>query len=188
VNTRKPTALVLYASSHGHTLKIAQRIAERLREAGLHARLSEAGDPETTGPEGADLVVAGGSVHGAHHQPALHDWMRRHGATLDLDHLGVFSVSLTAADAAEESRELVDGYVEELLDDLPGRPAEVLAVAGALQYREYNVPTKVLMRLIAARQDLPTDWHVDTDYTDWEQVDAFAARLAGLVAAAAPAA
>jgi menaquinone-dependent protoporphyrinogen oxidase len=187
VTTRKPTALVLYASAHGHTLKVAQRIAGRLREAGLHAHLCEAGDPETPGPEGTDLVVAGGSVHGAHHQAALRDWLRRYATTLDLDRLGLFSVSLTAADAAEESRRRVDGYVEELLEDLPGRPVEVLAVAGALQYREYDVPTKVLMRLIAARQDRPTDWHVDTDYTEWEQVDAFADRLAGRIAISAPA-
>lgn len=177
----RPAALVVYASTHGHTLKIAERIATRLRDGGLRVRLLEAGELENPEPGGADLVVVGGSVHAGHHQAAVLDWLHRHGAALEPRRTGVFSVSLTAADDGDESARTTAGYVDELIGQLRARPAEAQVFAGALQYREYDVATKVLMRLIAGRRDLPKDWHVDTVFTDWDAVDAFADRLAALV-------
>lgn len=180
-----PTALVVYASTHGHTLKIAERIASRLRDGGMRVRLLEAGELENAEPDGADLVVVGGSVHAGHHQPALLDWLHRHGSTLTPERTGVFSVSLTAADEDGESLRTVAGYVDQLTGELRARPAEAVAFAGALQYREYDIATRVLMRLIAGRRDLPKDWHVDTVFTVWDQVDAFADRLVARVPVAA---
>lgn len=177
----RPTAVVLYASTHGHTLKIAERIASRLHRAGFRVRIADAADVETPDPDDVDLVVVGGSVHGGHHQPALRDWLHRHRSALDPDRTAVFSVSLTAADGSPESLATVRGHLDELTAGMRARPAEAEAFAGALQYREYDVATKVLMRLIAGRRDLPTDWHEDTVYTDWDRVDAFADRVGALV-------
>lgn len=49
-----------------------------------------------------------------------------------------------------------------------------MSFAGALQYREYNFPTRTLMRLLMRRGGHPTDTSRDYEYTDWVAVDRFA--------------
>jgi menaquinone-dependent protoporphyrinogen IX oxidase len=45
--------------------------------------------------------------------------------------------------------------------------------------------TRLIVRLIAHQKDLPTDVHVDVDFTDWDAVDAFAHEVAAMLAPAA---
>jgi len=93
-----------------------------------------------------------------------------------------FSVSLTAADDTDEARATTRALIDELLDATGWRPGTAIALAGALQFKEYNLPTRVLMRLIARRIEHHTGTHVDvhedTDYTDWAAVDGFAEAFA----------
>ena len=58
--------------------------------------------------------------------------------------------------------------------------------AGALQYREYDFATRLVMRLLMSRGHHPTDAPRDYDYTDWEAVDRFAQHFAEVVADAVP--
>jgi menaquinone-dependent protoporphyrinogen oxidase len=57
-------------------------------------------------------------------------------------------------------------------------------VAGALQYREYDVFTRVLMRLMMRRGGHTTDVSQDHEYTDWDSVDRFSREIAALVKSA----
>lgn len=175
------SVLILFASTHGHTGKLATRVASRIREKGTSVRLVDVADAEALDPSGYAVVVVGGSIHMDAHQPALRTWLRRFGGTLDPARTAAFSVSLTAADDDEEARSKTAGYVAALAEDAGLTPALSVAFAGALQYREYPLPTRVLMRLIARKKGLPTDASVDVDYTDWDAVDAFADAVAALV-------
>jgi menaquinone-dependent protoporphyrinogen oxidase len=174
------TALVIYASTHGHTGRIAERIAADLRDAGVHATVTDIRDVGDVDPAAHDLVVLGGSIHAGTHQPALVDWISHHRRVLKRDRTAVFSVSLAAADDTDEAHDTAQGYLDDLLD--AGGIAPVLATcfAGALQYREYGFPTRLLIRLIARHHGMPTDPHMDVDLTDWDAVDAFAVRAAEL--------
>jgi menaquinone-dependent protoporphyrinogen oxidase len=89
-----------------------------------------------------------------------------------------FSVSLTAADDSDEARATVRELIDDVLDATGWTPREAVAFAGALQFKEYNLPTRVLMRLIAHKHDPRVDVHQDTDYTDWAAVDRFAEAFA----------
>ena len=71
-----PDVLLVYASTHGHTARIAAPIAEALGGAGHSVDLrsvDEAGDVRAGEYEG---VIVGGSVHAGHHQRALLDWVK----------------------------------------------------------------------------------------------------------------
>jgi menaquinone-dependent protoporphyrinogen IX oxidase len=50
--------------------------------------------------------------------------------------------------------------------------------AGAIQSREYDFATRLLMRLLMHRQHRPSDVSEDIDYTDWSAVDRIAAEWA----------
>lgn len=172
--------LVLYASTHGHTGRIAMRIGDVLRSAGNDVRVVDVKKTAGLDPASFDLVVVGASVHAGHHQPEMVDWLRRHSPTLSALPVALFSVSLTAADDSDEARAATRDYLDELMEDANLFPARAVSFAGALQYREYNLPTRVLLRLIAQRKGLATDASVDADYTDWDAVEQFASELPAL--------
>ena len=53
-------------------------------------------------------------------------------------------------------------------------------MAGALQYREYDFFTRLVMRMIARHHGQSTDTKQDIDYTDWQAVAGFAADAAAI--------
>lgn len=175
------SALVVYASTHGHTAKIARRMVERLREDGLHVRLHDVATVGEADLEAYDLVVAGGSVHAGHHQRELIDWAARHPTTLNGKPSAFFSVCLAVADGSEASRAAASDYLDDFEERTGWTPTRRTTFAGALQYREYDFMTRLAMRLMMAYGHHPTDIGHDYVYTDWAAVEAFADACAGLV-------
>ena len=170
-----PHVLVAYASKHGQTRLVAERIAAVLSDLGLDADLRdlEARDADPWPPDYAGVVVAA-SIHAGHHQKSVRHWAQAHATTLGLEPSAFVSVSLTAADDSDEARARVRELIDAFTDETGWYPNETLACAGALRYREYDVATRVLMRLIARRHGQPTDVHEDVEFTDWDAVERFA--------------
>ena len=172
--------LVLYASTHGQTKKIALRISEVLRGQGVEAVTETADGHADLDASEFDAVVVGASIHTGHHQREVLDWARAHAPTLNSMPSAFFSVSLSAAEDSEESRKANRKYVDDFSDETGWSPTETISFAGALQYLKYDFMTRLLMRMIAKHQHQPTDTARDYEYTDWEQVENFARRCAAL--------
>lgn len=177
----RPRCLLAFTSTHGNTRWISERMTTGLRGRFLDVVAVDLTREQPT-PDGFDLVVAGGSVHMDHHAPELLRWIRTHEAALADRPVALFSVSLEAAGDATDHRQKVADYLQELRDLVPGA-ATVAPLAGALQYREYALPTRWMMRRIARRHGLSTDTHEDHRFTDVADVDAFVTSAAELVAA-----
>ena len=172
--------LVVYATTHGHTGRIAERIADVISADGHKAELAEVGaDPDVFD---RDAVIVGGSIHAGHHQRELVDWARRHRATLARTPSALFTVCLTAADDTDESRAATRRYLVEFVEATDWTPAPAVTFAGALQYREYDFMTRLMMRLLMRKGHHPTDTSRDYDYTDWDAVERFAHECAELPA------
>lgn len=180
--------LIAYASTHGQTRLIAERVGAVLRDGGLESELCDLGakhaDPH---PQEFAGVVVAASIHAGHHQASVERWAKAHATTLATLPTAFASVSLTAADDSDEAHATTRALIAELCERTGWTPAQTLAVAGALKYREYDVATRILMRLIARRHHQPTDVHTDVDFTDWPAVERFATAFAALVAPPAPA-
>lgn len=174
--------LVIYASTHGHTAKIAGRVAEALREEGVEVDLRGVGDADGADPGHADGVVVAASVHQGRHQDELIDWVRHHHRALEARPTLFVSVSLTAAEDSDEARAATRECIDVFLDDTGWTPERCEPVAGALQYREYDFFTRTLIRLMMKRGGHPTDTSRDYDYTDWDGVDRLAREFAKRVA------
>jgi menaquinone-dependent protoporphyrinogen oxidase len=177
------SVLVLYASTHGHTAKVAAGIAEGLRAEGVEeVDVRDVADAGTIDPASYDAVIAGGSLHAGHHQEELVDWVKSRRTALGGRPSAFFSISLTATDDTDEAREATQHCIDDFLAETEWRPEQSVAIAGALQYREYNVSTRTLMRLMMRRGGHPTDTSQDYVYTDWEAVEHFGREFATLVA------
>jgi menaquinone-dependent protoporphyrinogen oxidase len=164
-------ALVVYASTHGHTTKIATRIADAMRADGIDVDLRAVEDAADAKPGRYRLVVVGASLHEEHHQKHMCDWVRDHAAELEHVPSAFLSVSLSAAEDSDEARAATQRCVDEFRAATRWQPTRTERIAGALQYREYNVFTRQLMRLLMKRMGHPTDTSHDYDYTDWDAVD-----------------
>ena len=177
-------ALVTYATTHGHTGKIAGRIGEVLGVAGFEVTVHDASKGSVPSVADFELVVAGASIHGGHHQAELVGWAREQADALARRPSAFFSVCLAVADDTEESRVAANGYLADFEEETGWAPRLSTTFAGALQYQEYDFWTRLLIRTMMKRGGHPTDTSRDYDYTDWDAVDAFAHKCAGMLQAA----
>lgn len=163
--------LLVYATTHGHTAKIARRIAETLSGEGLSVELVRVEESGHSDPSRHDGVIVAASLHGGHHQRPVAAWVRDHLAELEGRPSAFVSVSLTAAEDTADAREATQRCIEEFLEETGWRPWRAIPVAGSLQYREYDVFTRVLMRLMMRRGGHTTDVSRDHEYTNWDELD-----------------
>lgn len=177
-----PELLLVYASTHGHTGKIAERLAAAARGEGAEVDVYEAS--EAPPAAGYAAVIAGGSLHEERHQKQLVEWVKANLESLRELPTAFFSVSLTAAEDSEESREATGHCIEAFVEETGWSPGRTERIAGALQYLEYDRFTRAVIRLMMKRGGHPTDTSRDYDYTDWEAVDRLGRELAGLPAGA----
>lgn len=176
--------LVVYGTGEGHTAHVAQALAARLRERGAATYIADL-EEESPDAGGFDSVVLGGSVHAGKFQAHVRDYIKQHADWLNREPSWFFGVSLSQAgkrapiDPANARKQL-DGLFEET----GWMPRGVLSVGGALKYREYNFFKRSLMKHVAESAGEDTDTSRDWDYTNWQQVDAFADQVWDALAAA----
>ena len=179
IDNYRPKVLVLYASTHGQTAKIASRLAASLGTNDVSVELLEAKSNGDAKPEDYDAVVVAASVHADHHQREIVNWVHDNLFELGRRPNAFLSVSLTAAEDDDESRDTARKLIEDFERDTNWYPRRSESVAGALQYREYNPFARTLMRLMMKKGGHPTDTSHDYDYTDWEAVARLGEELAG---------
>jgi menaquinone-dependent protoporphyrinogen oxidase len=170
--TRMPEILVVVHSGEGQSRRIADRIADVLRDRGAEVTVAEPDvAPE---PRGFDAVVAGDSIHLGRHSKALRRWLVEHTVALAQAPLALFQVSLTSATHDDDHDVLARKMLADLVDETGVRPDEVALFAGRLAYTQYRWLTRRIMRSIARREGQDTDTSRDHEYTDWSAVDRFA--------------
>jgi menaquinone-dependent protoporphyrinogen oxidase len=179
---------VLYATREGQTRKIAEHVTEALRGYGLDVDMIDVADepPLIQWYRYAGVVLAA-SVHAGHHEREMVRFVRAHRTELELVPATFVSVSLSEAGAEDshkppEFRHECAGNARKMIDSFLAetgwRPAPVKPVAGALLYTHYNMLIRFVMKRIAKSAGADTDTSHDYEYTDWADLDRFAADLA----------
>lgn len=162
-----PTLLLTYATTHGHTAKIADELAQALRSQGLEVDLHDVKQAGDADPGAYDAVAAAASLHAGHHQRAMVNWVKAHRDKLAERPTLFLSVSLTAVEDTDEARDATQRCIGDFEEETGWKPSRSEPVAGALQYREYDVFTRVLMRLKMRQGGHQADPSEDHEYTDW---------------------
>ena len=182
--------LIAYASDHGQTKKISERIASVLREFGHEVRLLDVresrGDfafPE--GGSGPDAILVGGSIRMGKHQRELIEFTGLRRAALQRLPNAFYSVSLSASHATPAAIREVKKTMARFIADTSWTPQRMISVAGALVYSEYGFFIRQMLRLISWMAGGDTDTSRDYEYTDWAAVEAFAREFAGGIPLAA---
>lgn len=178
----RPRVLVVFHSVDGQTERIAERIASRLTATGATTRVFPA--KRAPEPTGFDMVVLGDSIHLGRHSGSLLHYASQHGAALDKTSTALFQVSLTSAMRDHEHRHLAEQYVATFLDEVSLAPQVVGMFPGRLAYTRVNWLKRWSLRAMAWRAGLPTDTSSDHEFTDWDDVDSFAAEVFDLATTA----
>jgi menaquinone-dependent protoporphyrinogen oxidase len=172
--------LVAYGSTEGHTRKIAEFIAERLRLRGHRVDLVDTATPAAQQVQPVYLgAILGGSVHQHKYQTSLVHFIKANRAWLNAMPVALFSVSLSAALDDADSRSEVQHSLDEFVADCGLKPVVMRSIAGALKYTEYDYFKRLLMRMIARSHGQSTDTSQDHEYTDWNDVEAFVDEFLG---------
>jgi len=171
--------LIVYATTEGHTARVAQRIAQRLQGGAHRVQLLRAGSPRAElDLAGFDAVIVGASVHYGRHPGHLGALLRRHHAALAARPGAFFSVSLSAGGPGAKPP-AARRYVDTFLRQAGWQPQLTEAFGGALQYSKYGAFKRLLMIAFVGLAGGDTDTSRDYEYTDWDAVDRFADRATG---------
>lgn len=176
-----------YATHDGQSRQIAERIALRLTENSLPTAAVDLAQhvPDHDELASADGVIIVAAVRYGHHLPLADRLLAACCALSETVPLAVVSVNLSAR---KPGRDTVEGnpYLGKWLKRRKISPKLATAIAGRLDYPSYGWFDREMIRLIMRITGGPTDPDTQITYTDWDKVDAFAARIARLGEALPP--
>lgn len=177
--------LILFGTTDGHTAKIAHYVADQLRAGGAEADVAEPGAGNAPDPEPYSGVIVAASVHQGDYQRNVRGWVAAHAATLQGKPSAFLSVCLAVLQSEPEAQREIAAIAERFLSRTHWRPAVTKLVAGALLYTRYNWLTRWAMRRIVGKAGGAADTSRDYEYTDWDDLTAFAQSFLRLAADAA---
>ena len=168
--------LVAYASRHGATAGIAERVAAGLRSAGLQTDVSPVTDVRDVSAYGA--FVIGGAAYMFHWLKDATVFVKRHRATLAERPVWLFSSGPLGTDLVDkEGRDVLETGRPKEFDDFKAmlRPRAERVFFGAWDPSAPPIGVaEHLMHLApAGKEAMPAG-----DFRDWPAIDAWAAEIA----------
>ena len=157
------TVLVAYASKHGSTQGIAERIAEKLRQLGIQVEarpLDEVSDPGSY-----EALVIGSAIYYGSWMKEATEWVHRNQAVLARLPVWLFSVGplgTEVKDAEQQPKEMAE------FQQAIG-PREQRVFFGALDHQRLSFAERMVVKAVRAPEG---------DFRDWEAIDAWAANIA----------
>ena len=178
--------LVAYATRHGATRGIAERIAERLRSNGLDAEARPAAEVHNAARY--DAFVVGGAAYMFHWLGDATRFVQRNRVLLAERPTWLFSSGPVGTDTVDEKgRDVLVASVPkefaELRDVIHPRDEKVFFGAFDPDAKPIGIAERFVSLMPAAKAALPRG-----DFRDWPAIDAWADRIAhGLAETAVPA-
>ena len=181
--------LIAYATGHGQTGLVVQRLAAVLSRHGHAPVLADLLHGPLPKVEEFDGALVAAPVHFGKHHKAVLAFCAASREALTGRPSAFISVSLSANRPTVGARREVAKSVAHLLKATAWVPLQICPVAGALLYTKYGPFLRRVMRFFAKMAGRDTDTTRDYEYTDWAAVEAFAREFgARLPATAQPSA
>ena len=178
---RRHSVALYYATHDGQSRRIAEHISRRLAACEIVAPPL---DVAATPPAPADLAAAAvvvlvAAVRYGRHLPEADRFLATYRSLNSPPPLAFASVNLTARKPAKTTA-TGNPYLRKAIARYRFTPAVAVAFAGRLDYRRYGWMDRQVIRFIMLLTRGPTDPNSCIEYTSWQAVDEFAARVAHL--------
>lgn len=123
-----------------------------------------------------DKVFIGASIRHGKHRPELYQFVADNKEVLDSKANGFFSVSLVARKPGKNTPD-TNMYMQAFLKQSDWQPKVLEVFGGNLDYQGYGPMDRNIIRFIMWMTKGPTDPNTQVEYTDWEKVDAYVAKI-----------
>jgi menaquinone-dependent protoporphyrinogen oxidase len=166
------TVLVTYASKHGSTEEIAERIAATLRRSGIETDLQPVEAVREVEPYAA--VVLGSAIYYGSWLKEAREFVHRHETALAARPVWLFSsgpLGVEVRDAEPQPKELAE-FQESV------KPRDPRVFFGALDYSQLSFMERMVVKGVRASEG---------DFRDWEAIEEWAESIAHALAPTAPA-
>ncbi|WP_025823003.1 menaquinone-dependent protoporphyrinogen IX dehydrogenase [Shewanella marina] len=174
------SVLVIYFSRGGHTAKIAQTIASQITELGGQCDVVNIKDNPQIEWHKYDAVMVGACVLYGSYDKSVFAFVERYQQQLSERPNSFFSVNVVAR--KPEKRILENNkYLQKFIQLSPWQPQHLKIIAGKVDYPSWPWYDRLAIQLIMKMTDGPTDPKSVIDYTDWDDVKAYATEVYGLV-------
>ena len=174
---------MLYNGVYGQALKISEFVRDELAAQGHSAVVRPLADgaPDASS---FDAIVIGASIRHGKHNPMVSEFIHAERTLLESKPSAFFSVSLVARKPHKNTPE-TNPYVRAFLAKSPWKPRLVGVFGGVLDYQRYGLFDRYVIQFIMRINKGPTDLHTAVEFTNWNEVDRFAGRIATLTAGSA---
>jgi menaquinone-dependent protoporphyrinogen oxidase len=174
------TVLIAYSTTDGHTRAICERIARGLELHGVTARLRPVPECSDADVAASNVIVIGASIRYGKHKPEVAAFVARHRAALQGRPNALFSVNVVAR-KPQKNQPQTNPYFKRLLQQIAWQPQLAEVFAGRIDYSRLGPVDRTMIRFIMWLTQGPTDPTRSFEFTDWQRVDDFAARVAALL-------
>lgn len=161
--------LVAYASKHGGTEGIAERLGHALTDLGHDVDVRGV---EAAGTGGYDAFVIGSAAYMAHWRKEATEFVERHREAIAERPVWLFSSGpLGTEETDKEGRDLRKASTPKELPDLKAavHPREHRVFFGRIDPHELTLPEKAIRHLPGGSELLP-----EGDFRDWDNIDTWA--------------
>jgi menaquinone-dependent protoporphyrinogen oxidase len=157
------TVLVAYASKHGSTQGIAERIVEKLRQRGKEVEARKLDAVED--PGSYEALVIGSAIYYGSWLKGATEWVHRNQAVLAGRPVWLFSVGplgTDVKDTEQQPKEMVE-FQEAI------RPRDQRIFFGVLDHHKLSFAERMVVKAVRAPEG---------DFRDWEAIEAWAESIA----------
>ena len=166
------TLLVIFATVHGQSALIADRIADEAIASGVAATVRDIRDTSPADLEHCDSLVIVASVQFGRHARSVERFVKRNCNRLGSIHSAFISVSGSAA--RPETLPEAETVARKFFATTGWYPDEYQLIGGAVKFTRYNFLLRFMIKRIYAGRGMAMDTKRDYDYTDWGGVKRFA--------------
>jgi menaquinone-dependent protoporphyrinogen oxidase len=171
--------LILYSTTDGHTVEICKRLKSVIEEGGDSVELANLADDPQLADLRFDKIVIGASIRYGKHQKTVYEFIRNNRATLEQYPNALFSVNVVARKPEKNTPE-TNPYLQKFLTQIDWQPQNLAVFAGKIVYPALGPVDRTMIRFIMWMTRGPTDPSGTYEFTDWDKVDEFGRRVAGL--------
>lgn len=165
--------LIIFSTTDGHTEKICLRLQQLIEAHGSRVTLLPVAEGNAVNLDNFDKVVIGASIRYGKHSPEIYQFVERHAQRLADKPNAFFSVNVVAR-KPEKNTPDTNPYLRKFLRQIAWKPGQLAVFAGKLDYQKYSFWDRFMIRLIMRITKGPTDPDTNIEFTNWQDVEAFA--------------
>ena len=169
------SCLLIYSSTDGQTKKICDVIKENLPNKNP-IQICTVDEAINLDINKYDQIILGASIRYGNYKSNLFKFIKYNIKILETKKNAFFSVNVVAR-KNEKNTPDTNPYIKKFLKKTNWRPKKIEVFAGKVDYPNYNLFNKLVIRFIMFITKGPTDISHSYEFTDWGKVKKFSKEL-----------